>query len=367
MTWVSFFIAIRSASDRRRKGRRRELHEEESGMGAKHLRGSLRLALVTGAIAVASLLAGCGSDSSSGGSSKAAGGTPVVRVPFTAGFGTLPVHVADVNGYFKRQGLDVKLTEGLQLPAYIAALDRQYDITMATPSGFLDAVNKGLDLIAVSHVQASDPDHPNQVLVTKAPIKSLSELKGRRIGVPTLTGSSAQGLLYLLEQAGLSAKDVKLTQVEYPNMPDQLKAGRLDAVVSATPFYSGLEAAGYSVGSDVVIDAVKAASGGASDQGIAAIFVATRRYADANPDVIRKWRAALTQADEWIAGHEPEARKLVQSWLKVPPAVAESAPLPAFKVDITAQNLQPFTTISEKVAGATKLPDAATLVWKDPK
>jgi ABC-type nitrate/sulfonate/bicarbonate transport system substrate-binding protein len=324
-------------------------------MRAQRLRGLLLAVVVTG------LIAGCGSDGDT--STKAASSTPTVRVPYTAGFGTLPVHVADVKGFFKKQGLDVKLTEGLQLPAYIAALDRQYDMTMATPAGFLDAVNKGVDLVAVSHVQTSDPEHQNQVVVTKQPLGSLADLKGKRIGVPTLTGTSTQCLLYMLQQAGVSAKDVKLSAVEYPNMADQLKAGKLDAVVSAIPFYSALKAAGYSIGPEVVVDAVKAVTNGSNDQGIGALFASTRKYADAHPDVIRKWRAALEQADQWIAGNEQEARALVEQWLKVPAQVADTAPMPGFKVDITAQDLQPFATISEKIAGATKLPDAGSLVW----
>lgn len=306
---------------------------------------------------------GCGSDDSDTTSQGSSGGTPTGSVPFTAGFGTLPVHVADTQGFFKKNGLNVKLTEGLQLPTYVAALGRQYDIAMATPSGFLDAASKGLKVQAVSHVQVVDNAHKNQVIVTKGPVSSLAALKGKRVGVPTLTGASAQSLLYMAKQDGLEAKDLKLVQTDYPNMADQLKAGRLDATMSAIPFYSGLEADGYTVGADLMVDAVTAASKGETTAGIGALFAATPEYAAENPDVIEKWRASLDEANKWIAANEGKARELVKTWLKVPDAVAKTAPLPAFAVDITAKDIQPYVTIAESVGGLKPGLDVSKLVW----
>jgi len=317
------------------------------------------------AITMTAGVVGCGSDDSSSESASTGGGTPTVRVPFTAGFGTLPVHVADTQGFFKKNGLNVKLTEGLQLPTYIAALGRQYDIAMATPSGFLDAASKGLKVQAVSHVQIVDDAHKNQVIVTKDPISSLTELKGKRIGVPTLTGASAQSLLYMAKAVGLSANDLKLVQTDYPNMADQLKAGRLDATMSAIPFYSGLQADGYTVGPDLMVQAVTAASKGQTKAGIGALFAASPEYAAKNPDVIKKWRASLEEADQWIAANEAKARELVKTWLKVPDAVAKNAPLPGFAVDITAKDIEPYKTIAESVGGLKPGLDVSKLVWTE--
>ncbi len=321
---------------------------------------------VLAAAIVGTGLAACGSsddDTTTAASGSNAAETTKLRVPFTAGFGTLPVHVAAQKGFFEKHGLDIELTEGLQLPAYLAAMGRQYDIVMATPAGLIDAASKGLKAQAVSHVQVVDDEHKNQVLVSKEPVESIASLKGKRIGVPTLTGTSALAVLYLMKEAGVDPKDVKLIQSDYPNMPDQLKAGRLDAVTSAIPFYSALEDEGYALGDDVTIKAVEQASNGATSQAIGALFVSSPTFVEQNQQAVEGFRAALADAIEWIGDNDAEAREMVESWLKVPAEVAKTAPLPGFGVDITAEELEPFVTISRSVGGLETELSATDLVW----
>lgn len=313
------------------------------------------------AVAAAATLTGCGGDDAETAAER--GGTPTIRVPYTPGFGTLPVHVADVKGFFRKNGISVKLSEGIQLPTYLQALGRQYDIVLATPAGLIAAADKGLDAVAVSHVQTVDDEHENQVLVSKEPVGSVAELEGKRVGVPTLTGTSALAVLYLAKQEGVDPKRIRLEQADFASMADQLKAGRLDALVSAIPFYSALAEQGYVVGEDMVVQAVKLASGGKATTAIGGLFASSKAFVEQQPEAVKAWRASLREANEWIAANDAEARELLVSWLNVPESVARTAPLPGFEVDITAEDLAPFVEISRSVGGVEGDVSARDLVW----
>ena len=133
-----------------------------------------------------------------------------LRVPFTPGFSTIPVHAALVNGYFKQNGLDLTLTEGLDLPTYIAALDKQFDIAMTVPTIFLSAAAQGVPVKAISGVQLTVVDPPTNPLIVKDPsITSVKDLAGKTVGAPTLTGVSAASLQYVLRKNGLDPASVK--------------------------------------------------------------------------------------------------------------------------------------------------------------
>ena len=159
-------------------------------------------------IGVALLLVGACSPSSPAGptsaptAAKPAAGTTAppaaqqatpLRVAFTPGHSTLAVHAALVNGYFKQNGLDVTLTEGQDLPTFIAALDKQYDISMTTAPIFLNAVAQGVPVKAVAGMQLTVSDPPTNPLLTKNPaINSVKDLAGKTVGGPTLTGEGLQ-------------------------------------------------------------------------------------------------------------------------------------------------------------------------------
>ncbi len=77
------------------------------------------------------VVAGCGENASTPAGPSL---TPVRVAMFPAG-NTLPVHAAFTNGIFERNGLRVEITEGQDLPVFMAALAKgQYDVVMSVPT-----------------------------------------------------------------------------------------------------------------------------------------------------------------------------------------------------------------------------------------
>jgi NitT/TauT family transport system substrate-binding protein len=311
---------------------------------------------------LALVVAGCGTNTASQTDQRLTG----LRVAMFPAGSTLPAHAALAKGIFEQNGLHVELTEGTDLPVFMAALAKgQYDIVMSVPTLVMIGAEKGLDLQIISSLQRSSAQRPNAVWITRDPaIESLAQLRGKTIAVPSLTGIIIDATVYLLSREGVARNDVKFLQTPFPTMGDQLAAGRVDAAVASIPFNDAIAARGFRVHDDVVVDAVRDASAGTVESAMTSVWVASRTFGRAHADTVSTWRKSLSAAIEFLDNNPSEARQMMQEWLKIPPRVLDSAPLPDWDVAITPQELAPYITISKAVGSTSTDPDVNTLVWQ---
>jgi NitT/TauT family transport system substrate-binding protein len=310
------------------------------------------------------VLAGCGTGSAPHTDQQ----LTLLRVAMFPAGSTLPARAAQAKGIFERNGLRVELTEGTDLPVFMAALAKgQYDIVMSVPTLVMIGVEKGIDLQIISSLQRSSAQRPNAVWITKDPaIESMGQLKGRTIAVPSLTGIIIDATVYLLSREGVARNEVKFVQTPFPTMGDQLAAGRVDAAVASIPFNGAIAARGFRVHDDVVVDAVRDASGGTVETAMTSVWAASRKFGHEHAETVSAWRKSLSTAIELLDGNPGEARQMMQDWLKIPPRILDGAPLPDWDVAITPQELGPYVTISKAVGSTRGDPDANALVWQGP-
>src|SRR5690349_11034314 len=173
-------------------------------------RGNCIRRLLGLAVCLALVVTGCGDD----GAKPTGQGVTRIRVALFPSGSTVPAHVAVANRICEQNGLRVDVTEGTDLPVFMAALaNGQYDIVMSTPTLALVGAEKRLDLAIVAGLQQQTAQRPNAVWLTKDPsIETLDQLKGKTVAVPSLTGIITDSLLYLLERKGVHRGDVKLVQ-----------------------------------------------------------------------------------------------------------------------------------------------------------
>jgi NitT/TauT family transport system substrate-binding protein len=325
-------------------------------------RGALRCLAVL--LPAALVVVGCGEDSAA----PSGQNLTALRVAMFPAGATLPVHAAITKRLFERNGLRIELTEGQDLPVFMAALAKgQYDIAQGVPTLVLIGAEKGLDLQIVSSIQRSSRKRPNGVWITKdASIDSVAQLEGKTIGVPSLTGILTDSMVYLLQRSGVERNEVKFVATPFPTMGDQLEAGRVDAAVATIPFFTAIAARGFRLHDDVIVEAVRDASGGAVETAMTSVWDASRTFAREHPETIVAWRKSLTEAIAFLNGNESDARVMMQEWLKIPAQVAQRAPLPDWAVEITPQELAPYITISKAVGSTTTDPDVNSLVWQGP-
>lgn len=310
------------------------------------------------AVAVAGLAAG------PAGATAPADELADVRLAYVQGFGSLPVHVAQTEGFFADHGLSVEEIPGNDMPLWVQALDDQYDIALSIPSITMAASVAGIDHVVVSGLARTSTEQPNIPLMTSdEDIQSFGDLAGKRVGVLNLAGTIAESILFLVEEAGGDPNDVVLVPTPFPAMQDSLEAGLLDAATLAIPFDAALgQVEGYRSLGDPVVAAAEAINGQIDP--VNSYFVASRTFAEENPQVAEAFRAALDEAIEWIVANDEAARTSLVEWLDVPADVTAAATLPLFSTEVTVEDFDVFYTLAKGSGSLTGEPDLASLVWQ---
>lgn len=138
-----------------------------------------------------------------------------------------PLFVAQQQGFFAKEGLDVKLIGPADPsdPPKLAAVGK-VDLAITYQPQLVLQVNHGLPLVRIATLVAT----PLSCLVVRADsnIHSIKELKGKRIGYSS-GGMESTTLITMLTNAGLTTKDVELINLRY-NLTQALLAKKIDAI-----------------------------------------------------------------------------------------------------------------------------------------
>jgi NitT/TauT family transport system substrate-binding protein len=232
-------------------------------------------------------LAACGGGGSSASASGGGGGggsaaDNTLTVSYSQNVADqLPLWIADESGYFKDQGLTVKLTnlsssEGL--PALISGQ------TQLASIGASEMVSGAASGAKVKYLATLTPVFPYQMF---AKVSDPQQLKGKRIGVTSTSGSLYIATLEALKQLHISPKDVQLVTLgSVTNVNNALVAGTIAAAMSHPPATTKIEAAGYHSIMDLAQQQIPT-----SNVGIAA-------------------------TDSWLSGHGAQVKKFLAGILK---------------------------------------------------
>jgi len=141
-----------------------------------------------------------------------------------------PIVVALEKGMFQEANLDVLLVEPADPndpPKLVAAGKAELAITYQPQLQM--AVAEGLPLVRIATLVATPLN--SLVVLDKGPIRTIADLKGRKIGY-SIGGFEDALLGAMLEKHGLSLSDVELVNVNFSLSPSLL-SGQVDAVIGA--------------------------------------------------------------------------------------------------------------------------------------
>lgn len=318
---------------------------------------------VTAALAVMTTVAACGSNDGSDGSGGAK--TATMRVTVVPGIGSLPFRVAQQNGYFKRSGLNVKATEGFDIPSYIGALDRQFDAVMVTPTYTISAAAAGRPLTAYAGMESITKGVLTNPMITKDPsLRSLEDVAKRGATVGLLAASDVRKaeLAFMLQATGAPAKDIKLVAVPFPDQISQLKAGRVDAAIMAVGFFEPLLKEGYRVIYESPTDLLVKA--GSKLPNAYAHFVSSDNFVKKNMKSAKAFQTSIEEGIKWIEANPDEARKMFATWVGRDPATVGDIKFSDWKPKVEASDFVGFIKYMDAGNLLDKPVDADSLIDK---
>jgi NitT/TauT family transport system substrate-binding protein len=218
-------------------------------------------------------------------------------------------------GIFKRHGLDVEMVLiGINSNIPAAILSNSIQIGGPTSTVFLQAIDGGLDLVAVegaSIMNKTSNDAVAAFVRTGIEAAEAKDFVGKKVGAPGL-GAFLHVLFrkWLIEK-GVDPKGVNFVEVTFPTMNDVLKSGAVDTVLTAEPFVARMTAAGTGhVG-------VRYAAELARTEPII-LYAASRDWAEKNPDAIRNFRAGIAEAANIVNSDRDKASAAIAKFTKQP-------------------------------------------------
>ncbi len=155
---------------------------------------------------------------------------------------TLPLEIATRKGFFRDEGLDVLTITMRTNIAVNALLTRNVDY--ATPcTSIIKAATGGLPVKLVSVLQG----RPDYFLIARREIRSIKELKGKRIAIGSFGATADLALRTVITEEGMDFdRDlVRLQMGGNSARYTSLVTGTVDATVLSPPFNLQAEKAGY--------------------------------------------------------------------------------------------------------------------------
>lgn len=190
------------------------------------------------------------SSSANSSSTDSAGANTVSGKPFVVAYnqwiGFAGVLLAQEKGYFKEAGLDVQLKQfpgpADGVPSLIAG---QIDAVLTTADTPILLSKSGTDN-PLQNVMVIDTSNGADGLIAQKGIASMADLKGKTIGA-TKGQVNEFLLLKALQSAGMSEKDVAITNMDPEAAGAAVLAGKIPAAVTWEPWLSKAGASGGKV------------------------------------------------------------------------------------------------------------------------
>jgi NitT/TauT family transport system substrate-binding protein len=174
-------------------------------------------------------------------------GAPACAQPITVGAtgstSDAPIYIADQLGYFRGEGLDVKVVNFRSAADMVAPLGAgQIEAGAGSASaGLYNAVARGIRIKIVADKASSPPGYGGtKILVRKDHVasgryRSLADLKGMKFAMNAPGVSNTSTLNTLLRSAGLTYSAVETVDMPLPDHVAALRNKSVDAAASVEP------------------------------------------------------------------------------------------------------------------------------------
>jgi NitT/TauT family transport system substrate-binding protein len=303
--------------------------------------------------AVMVVVAACG-----GGGGSASGSTEITVniVPFTP---NAVLFLGMEKGMFAKRGIEVELQRSASpIPVVASLLAEQADFGFVTTPVLINANREGTPVKCVAPVDGQiSPERDASALVAAAGsgIDSLDDLSGKSVAVVQLASINLIGAKKLIDDAG--ATGTEYIAMPFPQMPQALADGRVDAAVITSPYLETALDAGAVV--------LAHPSSDLFPNGTVYCYAATAQYLEGNAPVAQGFHDAMAEAIGYAKDHEDEALATLVEQLDLTPEQAQAQIIPTNYVpEVNLDSIAAIQDLMAQQGAINSTVDPADLVWK---
>lgn len=272
------------------------------------------------------------------------------------------VHIAQEDGFFKQEGLDVSLQSLSGGKESIPALlNGSLDIAWGSWTNPMGAEakgagqsNDGIKIISDGYQGKSQ----TMSLVTPpgSGIKSIKDVKNKKIAVNAATGLPALSLNAIMEANNINPADVKYTKADYSEMPGMLAKGDVAGAVMLEPY---LTKAQRELGTVPVVDLF--GPGPTQDMPIAGLST-TGKFTQENPKTAAAFQRAMAKGAQVASSDRKRVEEVLIKDLKMDPQTAALVHLGTFPQQADANRLQRVGNLMHNYGQLDKPLDVGSMI-----
>jgi NitT/TauT family transport system substrate-binding protein len=270
-------------------------------------------------------------------------------LPFSESLGAL---IADREGFFKAEGIDVEITKFEAGATAVAVLQSgRLDVALSNTVSTLQAIAQGLDATVLAPgavVRSAPPDTTTALLVLKGKINSLKDLEGKRVAVNVINSSAWLHAVAALDKHGVDWTKVRFTEIPFPQMNDPLLNGQVDAIGQVDPFRSALMATDKA--EIMSWTYVETAPGTDITQ-----YITLGPWAQKNRETAVKFARAVMKGAQFAHSNDAATRDINQTWTGLNPAFKDKVLLPQLGTTVNVAGMGRTMELMQKF-GLLKAP-----------
>ena len=264
---------------------------------------------------------------------------------------------------------------GLAIPQLIQATSaKQFDVIMTAVIALPPAAARGLELRIMSTAlqQAAAGEGAGVWVKKDSAIQRPQELKGKALGSYGLRSTGyTQVRLALIHKYGLNAAleggDLKQLEIQAPNLPAALAAGRIDAATLIhSQAFRAMKSGEFRSIAETGRDNIELYG----MRFISALNVAYPERLAQRPDAFREFNRMFRDSVRYALAHRDEVFGAVGAQNNLPPEFftwwfEKSSDVPATFEESHAQAIMKLYELSREIGMIQNFPDVRTLVWEN--
>lgn len=221
-----------------------------------------------------------------------------------------PVYVAKDKGFFAEEGLNVEIVDTVAGGATAVQMVSSGDVQGALLStmALINARSGGLPVVGVADIQSAFDESPLEEFYVRkdSGIKSIEDLKGKKIAINLVKSSFHYTWLMALENAGMKESDVTFVNLSFDQQQAALERGDVDAIGLMQPY---TKKARESKKLTMLFDATDVFG----ERQFCEIFI-NSVWANNNEEQAKKFVAGIVKAIEWIENNQAEAKQIISKY-----------------------------------------------------
>jgi len=310
--------------------------------------------------------AGSGSSTVTGSGTPSAAVTgapekPDITVGVLPSADSVTVQIAQDQGFFRQQGLNVKVvTEKTTNDGAPGLLSHTMDFTTENYVGMFTQMktNPSLNLRIVADNSQAAKDSYVLMVPKNSKLTSLKDLKGKRVSFPALGFNYGHmALTLLLQPYHMTPDDFTSVALPFSEAQQALSRGIVDAAFTTEPFITTMEAAS---GDRVLADLMTGPLDGAPQ----ACWGTTASFIKQNPRTVAAFQRAITEAAQTAAASPSYVRSELPKFIPtMKPTIALVITLPVYNTTLSLARMQRVANLMELAGGLPKNFDVKSMYY----